>query len=180
MANHVYIACSLDGFIAKPNGSIDWLTTIPNEKDDDWGYSRFIKKIDAIIIGRKTFETALLFGEWPYNRPVFVLSNNIKQIPDFIRSKAELINGDLHKIIYLLHIKKFNNIYIDGGQTIQSFLKADLIDEMIITTIPIILGNGIPLFGSIDKELEFKLVNSEVLNNYMVKSYYKRIRNNQK
>lgn len=176
MANHVYIACSLDGFIAKPNGSIDWLTSIPNEKDDDWGYSRFIKKIDAIIIGRKTFETALLFGQWPYNKPVYVLSNNIKQLPDFIRNKVELINGDLHKIINLLHINKFNNIYIDGGQTIQSFLKEDLIDEMIITTVPILLGNGIPLFGSIGRELEFKLVNSKVLNNYMVKSYYKRVK----
>jgi dihydrofolate reductase len=174
MATYVYIACSLDGFIAKSDGNLDWLVNIPNEENDDFGYGVFIDKIDGIIMGRKTFETVLGFESWPYTKPVFVLSNTMGGVPESAAGKAEIVNGPLEDLVQSLRQRGIVNLYVDGGQTIQSFLKAGLIDEMIITTIAKIIGEGIPLFGTIQKEIDFAVVRSEILNPYMVKNYYRR------
>jgi dihydrofolate reductase len=176
MANIVYIACSMDGFIAKIDGNIDWLLTIPNENNSDYGFGKFMERIDGIIMGRKTFEKILEIqpNEWRYNKTVFVLSNTLKEIPEKLKRKAEIINGDLINILENLKNKNINNIYIDGGKTIQSFLKKDLIDEMIITTIPIILGNGIPLFGIINKEIKFFIEKTEYIDKNIAINYYKK------
>ena len=172
MANIVYIATSLDGFIARKDGSIDWLMEIPNPDNSDYGFSDFMKRIDGLIMGRNTFELVLKFGQWPYTKPVFVLSRKMKEIPDHLRYKAELIQGKLNTIIEVLKEREFENLYIDGGKTIQSFLKQDMIDEIIITRIPIILGSGIPLFKEMDFELRFEHIQTEVLNKALVKSRY--------
>ncbi len=174
MANYVYIACSLDGFIAKPDGNLDWLINIPNANNDDYGYSKYIEKIDGIIMGKNTFETVLSFPEWPYQKPVFVLSNSLKTIPEEVKDKVEVVSGDITEIIESLNQRGIKNIYIDGGKTIQSFLKEDLIDEMIVTTVATILGEGISLFGNIGIEKHFRIEKVERLNEYMVKTYYKR------
>ena len=174
MANYVFIACSLDGFIAKPDGDIDWLINIPNPKNDDYGFSKYIENIDGIIMGRNTFETVAGFPEWSYPKPVFVLSNSLKTVPVILKDKAEIVSGDIKTIIKNLNQRGIYNIYVDGGKTIQSFLKEDLIDEMIITTIAKILGEGIPLFGNLGIEKHFKIEKVERLNEYMVKTYYKR------
>jgi dihydrofolate reductase len=175
MPRYVYIACSLDGFIAKPDGNLDWLFSIPNEANDDYGYSNFIAKIDAIIMGRNTFETVLGFAEWPYTKPVYVLSTSLKTISKKLKDKVKIVNGDIQKIVIDMAKIGIQNIYVDGGKTIQSFLKEDLIDEMIITTISKVLGEGIPLFGDIKIERNYKVHKVERLNEYMVKTYYKRI-----
>jgi dihydrofolate reductase len=174
MATYVYIACSLDGYIAGIDGSLDWLVNIPNEKNDDFGYGAFIEKIDGIVMGRKTFETVLGFESWPYTKPVFVLSNTMVSVPESVTGKAEIVNGPLEDLIQSLRLRGIVNLYVDGGQTIQSFLKAGLIDEMIITTIAKIIGEGVPLFGAIHKEVDFAVVRSEILNPYMVKNYFRR------
>jgi dihydrofolate reductase len=174
MPNFVYIACSLDGYIAKPNGNIDWLLTIPNPKNDDYGFSEYMATIDGIIMGRNTFETVLGFPEWPYQKPVFVLSTTLKTVPDIVKGKAEIVSGDIKRIVEDLKKRGFANIYIDGGKTIQSFLKVDLIDGMIITTISKILGEGISLFGNVRIEKTFYVEKVERLNEYMVKTYYKK------
>ncbi len=138
--NKVFIATSLDGYIADKNGEIDWLHSIPNPDNLDLGYGEFTSQIDALVMGRTTFETVCGFDmEWPYEKPVFVLSNSLNTIPDEYKGKVELVKGDLKKVIEEIHSKGFNNLYIDGGKTIQSFLKEDLIDEMIITIIPYLL-----------------------------------------
>jgi len=175
VANVVYIACSLDGFIAKSDGNMGWLINIPNESGSDYGFSSFLSGIDAIIMGRNTFETALGFSEWPYSKPVFVLSNSMKTVPVKAKLKAELVSGNLKEIITSLHKRQLNNIYIDGGKTIQSFLKEDLIDEMTVTTVSKIIGSGIPLFGSILKERHFKALKTELLNEFLVKTKYVRV-----
>jgi dihydrofolate reductase len=178
MAIMVYIACSMDGFIAKIDGNIDWLLGIPNESNNDYGFGDFMKKIDGIIMGRKTFEKVLEIqpNEWRYSKTVFVLSNTLKNIPEKLKSKVEIINGDLITLLEKLKERKINNIYVDGGKTIQSFLKNDLIDEMIITTIPIILGNGIPLFGILNKEIKFSIEKTEFIDKNIAMNYYRRIR----
>jgi dihydrofolate reductase len=178
MANIVYIACSIDGFIAKVDGNIDWLTEIPNENDSDYGFQEFMERIDGIIMGKNTFEKLLELNipKWPYKKPVFVLSTTLKKVPDNLNGKVEIIKeNNLVKIISELKSKNINNLYIDGGKTIQSFLKENLIDEIIVTTISIILGNGIPLFGKINNEIKFELIKTEYINEYMAKNHYKKI-----
>ena len=176
MPGIVYIAASLDGYIARKDGNIDWLMESPNPENSDYGFSAFMDRIDAILMGRNTFETVIGFDQWPYTKPVFVLSKNLEELPHAYREKAELISNDPKKVIGDLNERGFENIYIDGGKTIQSFLKQDLIDELIITRVPIILGSGIPLFSDMDQEIKFRLVETEILNEDLVKSRYLRIR----
>ena len=176
MANYVYIATSLDGFIAASDEGLEWLEAIDNPEQSDYGYSEFIKSIDSIVIGRNTFKQVLTFGQWVYNKPVFVLSNSLKKLPEHLLGKAEIVCGDIKELITQLNQKGYNNLYIDGGRVIQSFLQEDLIDEMIITRVPIILGKGIPLFGELEKHLQFRHKKTEIYNNTLVKSHYIRDR----
>jgi dihydrofolate reductase len=174
MANIVYIATSLDGYIARKDGSLDWLMEIPNPDNSDYGFSSFMDRIDGIIMGRSTFETVKSFNEWPYTKPVFILSNTLRKVPDKYEDKAQIIKGNLNEIIDSMKSNGFNNLYIDGGKTIQSFLKLNLIDELIITIIPIILGSGISLFTEMDVEIKFELINTETLDKHLIKSTYRR------
>jgi dihydrofolate reductase len=140
--NYIYIATSLDGLIARPDGSLDWLLNL-DDPEEDYGFAEFIDKIDAIVMGRKTFETVLNFDEWPYSKPMFVLSTTIQNIPSRLHGKVEVLSGDPRIIVEELNSRGFENLYIDGGQTIQRFLRDDLIHEMIITTASVIIGEGI-------------------------------------
>lgn len=178
MSNTVYIAASIDGYIAREDGNIDWLMELPNPDNSDYGFSIFLERIDGIIMGRKTYETVLGFNEWPYPKalPIFVLSNTLDELPGKLTGKVEIVRGDLKRVIELLRDTGINNLYIDGGRTIQSFLKEDLIDEMIITRIPILLGSGIPLFNKNYSELKFEHIETQVLGNMLVRSRYFRKR----
>lgn len=171
--NSVYIAKSLDGFIAGANGEIDWLESIANPDNNDMGYHEFMERIDALVMGRNTFELVNSFDiEWPYVKPVFVLSTTLNEIPKKLRDKVFLTKGSLQEVIAKLKSLGHHRLYIDGGKTIQSFLKEDLIDEMIITTFPILLGQGIPLFSNNDKVLTFKHVKSKVFLNALTQDHY--------
>lgn len=173
--NSVFIATSLDGYIADKCGKIDWLESIPNPDNDDMGYVAFTKNIDALVMGRTTFETVLAFDiDWPYYKPVFVLSNKLKEIPQSHQDKAFLVKGTLIDILEHIHAQGYERLYIDGGTTIRSFLKADLIDEMILTTIPILLGGGSPLFEDLPHEQEFELMDSRTYLNQITQNHYRR------
>jgi dihydrofolate reductase len=173
MTVHVYIAASLDGYIADRNGSLDWLTGIQDPSGGDFGFAEFISGIDAVVMGRKTFDTVVDFEPWPYPKPVFVLSNTLKELPARLAGKCELIHGTPAEIIHTLAGRGLNNLYVDGGQTIQSFLSGGLVDEMVITRIPILLGGGAPLFGSLDKPIHFEFLRSESLPPGIQKNYYR-------
>lgn len=176
-SNSVFIATSLDGYIADKDGGIDWLHAIPNPDGDDMGYVSFMDKVDALVMGRKTFKTVLGFDvDWQYTKPVFVLSNSLNEIPSSHQDKAYLVNGTLESILGQIHDRGHQRLYIDGGTTIQQFLKADLIDEMIITTIPILLGGGASLFGDLSKELHFDLLQSKTFLNQITQRHYQRRR----
>lgn len=178
MKNSVFIATSLDGYIAYKNGGLDWLSTVPNPNNEDNGFVAFTQGIDAIVMGRNTFETVVGFeGEWVYQQPVFVLSNSLKEIPNSYQDKAFLINGTLTDVLDKIHAKGYKNLYIDGGTTIQNFLKEDLIDELIITKIPILLGGGSPLFGELENPLKFEFVSMKTYLGQMVQTHYKRLKN---
>jgi dihydrofolate reductase len=174
MKNIVYIATSMDGYIATKDGGLDWLNEI-GDPDCGIGFSEFMDSIDALVMGRNTYEKVLSFGvEWPYLKKVFVLSNTLKKVDPSVAGKAEVINGTLKEIIGKLNDVGYEHLYIDGGKTIQSFLKEDLIDEMIITKVPAVLGEGIPLFENNDHESRFKLVASMEGNNGAIQFHYKR------
>lgn len=174
--NSVFIATSLDGFIADKMGNIEWLNSIPNPDQIDMGYLDFIRKVDAIIMGRTTFETVCNFGiDWPYNKPVFVLSNTLSAIPrKFQKNEINIINGELKDIVSNLNNKGYNHLYIDGGKTIQNFLQVDLIDELTITVIPTLLGEGIPLFNELPQQLMFKCVKTKIYLDSIVQNTFKR------
>lgn len=169
----VYIAASLDGFIARPDGDIDWLDD-PGYilEGEDFGYYAFMDSIDALIMGRNTFEKVLTFGEWHYTKPVFVLTSKELEVPDHLIDKVYFLKGEPQEVLKELNKKGHYSFYIDGGKIIQSFLKSGLISEMIITQIPILLGDGIPLFDTLQKEIKLKLSSSISYPNGFVKTAY--------
>jgi dihydrofolate reductase len=127
-------------------------------------------------MGRTTFETVCGFDmPWPYSKPVFVLSNSLKEIPEKYQDKAHLVKGPLKDILEHIHSKGFYRLYIDGGTTIQNFLKEDLIDGMVITVIPVLLGGGIPLFSTLPKQLEFECIESKVFLDKIVQNRFRRV-----
>lgn len=175
MKNIVYIAKSIDGFIAGPNGELDWLNATPNPTNNDMGFGALMQEVDCLIMGRNTFDMICNFGGgWPYCKHVFVLSNSLTKVPSLLEDKASVVNGTLTDVLESIHNKGYKTIYIDGGKTVQSFLAEDLIDELCITTIPIILGNGVPLFDSIPKSLQFNHVKTEVFLDQLVQTIYVR------
>lgn len=177
MTNIVYIGTSLDGYIAPEDGSLDWLGTVPNPEGDDLGFGEFIQRVDAVVMGRLTFEVVQGFGiGWHYPVPGIILSSTLKKLPRDFEDKVSLTRGSPKEVMAFAKEKGYQNLYIDGGTTIQGFLRADLIDEMIITEIPILLGGGDRLFGSLDQQLKFELVGTNILLDQMVKRHYKRER----
>jgi len=171
----VYVGTSLDGFIAKNNDDIEWLVQFQNDEVQK-EYEEFIKRIDAILIGRGTFEKVLTFPSWPYSKKVFVLSTTIKQVPETLKEKATVVSMNPKELLTYLSGRGYSSIYVDGGKVIQSFLREDCIDEMIITKVPLLLGSGIPLFGHLDKDLLFRHMQTKTLSNGLVKSFYERMR----
>lgn len=160
----VYIATSLDGFIAKEDGDLGWLddasANVP--KDEDMGYYAFMETIDALVMGRNTFEKVLSFGvDWPYKKPVIVLSRNSINIPESLKDKVSHSSEPLQGLCATLESRGYKRLYIDGGVTIQRFLAAGLLDDMIISVAPVVLGSGIPLFSKTDKDIQLKLKQSK-------------------
>jgi dihydrofolate reductase len=176
MTNIVYIATSLDGYIAAEDGGLDWLQEAPNPEGSDFGFGAFMDRIDALVMGRNTYETVLTFGDWPYSKPVFVVSSTLRDVPAHLADRVEIVKGEPQNLVAQLADRGFKSLYIDGGVTIQRFLAADLIDELIITRVPILLGGGYPLFDRLAQPLRFRHVETEVLNDTLVKSRYVRMR----
>lgn len=169
-----FIATSLDGFIAKEDGNIDWLHNpryeIPGE---DFGYEKHIQHIDALVMGRKTYELAISFDNWPYTgKDVFVLSTKNISIPSQLSSSVRLISGNLNDQLRELENLGYNRLYIDGGNTIQGFIKECRLNEITITRIPILLGRGIPLFGDVDRDIHLKHLDTQSFENGFVQSRY--------
>src|SRR5678816_4167087 len=167
MKTSVYIGTSLDGFIAKTDGNIDWLTQYAND-DAIRAYEEFMNGIDAIVIGRGTFEEVLTFPSWPYEKKAFVLSTSIKQVPDILREKITVLSMKPKELLNYLSGNGFSSIYVDGGKVIQAFLKEDLIDNLIISKVPVLIGSGIPLFDYLDTDLQFGHIQTQVSSNGLV------------
>ena len=173
MKASVYIATSVDGFIAREDGSVDWLTGGADAASGDYGYQAFMDSVDALVMGRSTFELVLTFGAWPYGeKPVVVLSSQQMEIPEEIAGTVSLMNGTPAEVVQQLSERGYRHLYIDGGQTIQGFLRAGLIQTLIITKLPILIGSGIPLFGALPEDIHLKHIETSHYQNGFVQSTY--------
>jgi dihydrofolate reductase len=174
MSCAVFIAASIDGFIARPDGGIDWLHPEDGMENQDYGYNGFIRDIDAIVMGRGSFEKVLTFDSWPYGSTrVVVLSTRPLTIPDRVSQTVEHLSGPPEEIVARLGGRGFTRLYIDGGKTIQGFLRAGLIDRMTITRIPVVLGEGIPLFGATGRDIRLEHVRTHAYPDGLVQTEYR-------
>jgi dihydrofolate reductase len=165
----VFIGTSVDGFIARLNGDFDFL---PAGGGEPHGYEEFMATVEALVIGRKTYETVLTFDAWPYGeKPVFVLST--RALPAAPRGAiVEHLSGDPAAIASQLDARGIRHVYVDGGITIQRFLAAGLVQRLIITRVPVLIGTGIPLFGPVPRDIVLEHVATRQYASGLVQSEY--------
>lgn len=168
----VYVGMSLDGFIAASDGSLDWLTEIRPPDGDDFGFSRFMESVDAVVMGRVTFDFVVASGQWPYEIPVFVLSEKMTAVPDYLSEKAFIMRGNPGEVVGEMNERGLRRLYIDGGQVVRQFLNAGMVDEMVLARVPIILGDGVRLFSNLQGMSRWQHEETEVLVGQIVKSRY--------
>jgi dihydrofolate reductase len=169
MKTSVFIGTSVDGFIARANGDLDFL---PPGGGEPHGYDEFMASVDALVIGRKTFETVLAFSTWPYGeKPVFVLSTH-PLAPAPAGAVVARMTGDPAEIVSQLAARGFQHVYVDGGITIQRFLRAGLIQRLIITRVPVLIGDGVPLFGTLPRDVLLRHVATRQYASGLVQSEY--------
>jgi len=171
MAASVFIGMSVDGFIARPNGELDFL---PPGGGEPHGYDEFMASVDALVIGRKTFETVLAFPEWPYGKKrVVVLSSRLLDFSLMRGGTVEQMSGTPAEVVSKLAASGAQHVYIDGGLTIQRFLRAGLIQRLIITRVPVLIGEGIPLFGTLPHDIRLRHVATKHYQSGLVQTEYK-------
>jgi len=172
-SGNVFIACSLDGFIARPDGDVDWLTAA-SDGVEDYGYAGFIAGMDGLVMGRGSYEKVLSFGGWPYEKPVVVLSQslNAAAIPDSLRSRVRISRATPGELMEELADEGWDHAYIDGGQVISSFLRDGLISEMVIARLPILLGAGLPLFSGLADDIALRHIRTVSYDSGLVQTTY--------
>jgi len=171
---HVFIATSLDGFIARPDGDIDWLLQ-RDDPTEDHGYAGFIADKDVIVMGRGSYEKVLTFDTWFYERPVVVLSEQLANspVPEALKGKVRFSNLSPRDVMEELAAQGVRRVYVDGGKVVQSFLRDGLVADLVITTVPVLIGSGRPLFGALQRDVELKLVSSRSFPSGLVQSTYR-------
>ncbi|MDW3195423.1 MAG: dihydrofolate reductase family protein [Cytophagales bacterium] len=178
----VFIATSLDGYIAKPDDSVDWLQRAGNQEADmagnaGMGLLEYLATVDCMIIGRKLMEVLSSFelapDQWPYGDiKIYALSNSIKEAPDNLKDRVEMYSGDINVLVSRLEDDGYKHAYIDGGNTIQGFINQELINEVTITIAPILLGEGKRLFGKTSKDINLKSAKVESYPNDFIQVNY--------
>jgi dihydrofolate reductase len=171
----VFIATSLDGFIARANGDLNWLTEAQSAStEQDYGYQEFMDTVDTIVLGRNTFEPVLTFDTWPYGgKKVVVLSSKPSAVPPHLVDSVEWLSLPPQHLVERLAARGATHLYVDGGKTIQAFLKAGLIDELTITRVPILIGTGVPLFGPLNHDVRLTHLATQQFENGFVQSKYR-------
>lgn len=170
---HVFIATSLDGFIARLDGSLDWLLQ-RDAAGEDHGYDAFMERIDAIVMGRGTYESVLEFDPWPYSKPVVVLSRTLAatEVPGRLEGQVRFVARDPAETMRQLEAEGVGRVYVDGGRVVQAFLRAGLIEDMVLTRIPVLLGEGRPLFGPTGRDIPLAHVSTTAFPSGLVQSFY--------
>lgn len=175
MKNSVFIATSVDGMIARADGEIDWLDAAGGgDSHEDYGYGAFFESVDCMVMGRGSYEKVVSFGgDWPYaGKRVVVLTTTLERPIDGYSDLVELYDGPIKALNDRLKSEGVQHVYVDGGKTIQSFLRAGLLHRMIITQIPILIGDGIPLFGTLNRDIPLTHVRTQSYPNGFVQNEY--------
>lgn len=154
---HVFMAMSLDGFVAREDHALDWLMKQPGD-DEDHGYDAHIARMDGIVMGTGSFRTVLGFGDWPYTLPVVVMSRSLREadIPEVLKDKVRLSDKAPKALMAELAAEGWQRAYVDGGAVVRSFLAAGLVEDMTVTIVPILLGRGIRLFGELPGDVDLE------------------------
>jgi dihydrofolate reductase len=170
----VFVGTSVDGFIARKNGSFDFL---PADGGEPHGYEEFMASVDVLVIGRNTFDVVRAMPAWPYGQKrVIVLSSHAVDLSDVRDGVVEHMAGSPEEIVAKLAASGAKHLYVDGGITIQRFLRAGLVDRLIITRVPVLIGEGIPLFGPVPRDVRLEHVSTQTFRSGMVKSEYRVLR----
>lgn len=172
---HVFIATSLDGFIARRDGDLDWLMKHGAE-DEDHGYAAMMASVDGLIMGKGTFQKVLSFDQaWPYEKPVVVMSRSLKEtdIPDHLSGRVRLSHSKPKTLMNALSAEGWRRAYVDGGKVIQSFLAEGLIEDILLTRIPTLIGEGLPLFGPVPHDIDLEHVETQSFPSGLVSSKYR-------
>jgi dihydrofolate reductase len=179
ITGHIFIATSLDGYVARRDGQLDWLMKQKTEGEDH-GFETFMASVDGLIIGRGSFETVLAFPEWPYQKPVVVMSQTLTQdhIPENLRQQVRLSRLSPEALMRDLAQSGWKRAYVDGGKIVQSFLSAGLISDILLTRVPILIGDGLPLFGVLDGDIDLQHVATKSFPSGLVSSEYKVLNRN--
>lgn len=173
MRTTVYLGMSLDGFVARPDDGLDFLPDAPD--GDDFGFSAFLATVDAIVMGRRTFDVVLGFGpaRWPYGRTrLVVLSRTLVALPDGAPDTVELARGHPAEVLRRLAAEGVDHVYVDGALTARTFLVAGLVDVLNVTHVPVLIGDGIRLWGRLPGDVRLRLLDSRVLAGGLVRSVY--------
>ena len=155
VSGHVFVAASLDGFIAREDGGLDWLLS-RDDPAEDHGYAAFIRDKDGIVMGRGSFEAVAGLDPWPYDRPVVVLSSTLQQVPAHLAGRVRIMDAAPRAVMRALAGEGWRRAYVDGGRVVQSFLREGLIADMVVTWIPVLLGQGRRLFGPLDGDIPLR------------------------
>lgn len=179
----VFIATSADGFIATLDGGVDWLDQCGKPEVDlgdeaDMGFAELIERVDCMIMGRNTIDKLASFNlapqAWPYGElPIFGISHHLHEAPANLRDRVTMHNGNITELIEKLQQRGLQHAYVDGGKTITAFLRLQLIDEITITQAPVLLGQGIPLFGELEQPIQLEQTQAKVFANDFLQFHYR-------
>lgn len=174
VSGHVFIATSLDGFVAREDHALDWLMK-QETAGEDHGYDAFMADIDGLVMGSGSFRTVLGFEDWPYAKPVVVMSGSLREgdIPDRLRERVRLSTDGPVETFRSLAAQGWRRAYVDGGRLVQSFLRDGLIADMVVTVVPILLGRGIRLFGPLERDIDLELLESRSFPSGLVRLRYR-------
>ncbi|MEU5877936.1 dihydrofolate reductase family protein [Spirillospora sp. NPDC047279] len=168
---HVFIGVSLDGFIARADGDLDWLNARGEAAEGDLGYQAFIDGVDTVVMGRATYEKVLTFGQdaWTYDgKHIAVLSTRLPADAD----PRVTVHRSLDELAGDLEARGLKHVYVDGGQVVRAFLRAGLVTDLTITTVPVLIGSGLPLFGELDADIDLTLRSTADMGGGVVQSVY--------
>jgi dihydrofolate reductase len=173
----VFCATSLDGFIARKSGAFDFLPPPVSDTGEDHGFDAFMATVDTVVLGRNTFEVVLGMGDaWFYPKPVLVLTHRPLELPERLRDKVEIGTGTPAEIVALMEKRGARRLYVDGGLTIQAFLRAGLIDDLTISQIPVLIGEGIRLFGAVETDVKLTVESTRLLAKTVLQTTWRVVR----
>ncbi|MFD0962431.1 dihydrofolate reductase family protein [Pseudofulvibacter geojedonensis] len=173
---YVFMAASLDGFVARGDNSLDWLMKYEVDENDN-SFEEFTKKMDALVMGSGTYKTIVGFNQWPYKMHTYVMSRTLTQydVPKELQKKVTVKNLKPKELMKFLYENDLKKIYIDGGKLVQSFISKGLISEITLTQIPILIGKGKRLFGELEKDIDLELISSKSMKFGFIQNHYQLI-----